>query len=737
MISSLKKVIAVVLIVGINYTGLASVGETKAVFTGGQGSDVNLFESGSLDMVLVSQFETSVLLPGESIAGSIEVQNNGSILFEYNASSTVSESDVCGALWLEVGLNGEGIYIGSLASFVSEVYVVQPFESSIWQFILSLPENSPSDLALHMCDFGFIFDAWQSNLYAGVGFHDSESATSSVSFGDWSDKVIDIEPQDILYSPVRDAEVRQGNPTHNYGSSVFLSASSDEGANTRVFIEFDIPFPVGTTIHSAVLNMYMYDTPPLSRTLSIQRAQSSWAEEEIHWNNQPAGSGSDTDVVVTGNIANIWLPFDVTSDVVGFVTGVFDNNGWVIRDQVEDGAVQNVRFRSRNYSALEVRPTLEIAVSLPVADTSYVIINEIYTDVLSGKGSDVNNEWIELYNPTDEAIDVGGFDVCDNTSCDTIPVDTVIPAHGFLVITNNISTAGYWDIPVGVELVPLGSAIGNGLANGGDRLILRDIGDVVVDMVSYGTDTTAFTPSAPAPLEGISLARIIKGYDTNSATDWVLNATPNPGTNPGSDAVEIVRLTPHGWYIAPESDPLPPLETEVLLLEESSVADEVDEGSIKMVSYEGGSAQALFEEDDEVEHIASTTPPVKVESKTVNETSTTTESIEVSTELLIEDIEEILDSEIVNGEVSTTTESVMIEAETEADELSTSKETEESSTDEGEEYHDNPEEAEFVEVVEEDVNDVVESEALDTTTSEEEVAVKEEEVFVGEEIIAP
>jgi len=66
---------------------------------------------------------------------------------------------------------------------------------------------------------------------------------------------------------------------------------------------------------------------------------------------------------------------------------------------------------------------------------------------------------------------------------------------------------------------------GNGLADGGDRVILRDDSDVVIDAASYGSDDSQLDPSIFDAERGNSLARIVKGYDSDSATDWIINAS--------------------------------------------------------------------------------------------------------------------------------------------------------------------------------------------------------------------
>ena len=168
----------------------------------------------------------------------------------------------------------------------------------------------------------------------------------------------------------------------------------------------------------------------------------------------------------------------------------------------------------------------------------YVVINEVYYDVGHRKFCAVDeekeprNEWVELYNPTDEPIDVSGWTIEDNDSFDVIPISPLISAHSFAVISKNDSTWLFWSIPPEAVKITLGSVIGNGLSNDGDRVILKDASGVEIDAVSYGDDAYAFLPPVPYVFEGRSIARSPKGFDTNKYSDWIELEVPNPGTNP-------------------------------------------------------------------------------------------------------------------------------------------------------------------------------------------------------------
>jgi hypothetical protein len=142
-------------------------------------------------------------------------------------------------------------------------------------------------------------------------------------------------------------------------------------------------------------------------------------------------------------------------------------------------------------------------VATPATGSATLVVNEVFT------GSSNSNDWVEIFNKTGASIDVTGWKVEDNTSTDTIPSSSPIPANGYgIVVSNNSSTS----IPAGVAIIRLSdNQIGNGLNNsggGGDRIILRMPNNTIVDQMNYGSDTAVFPSPRPlAPTTGNSLAR--------------------------------------------------------------------------------------------------------------------------------------------------------------------------------------------------------------------------------------
>ena len=555
--TSIMKIVAVLVIISLNWTGLSAVIETFAYFNDTEISSENTFSAGTLDFSLTAgdwePIEKAInLQPGESVTRSISVVKDGNLDFQYNARTVIdtenSDLDFCNALSLKAELGDSTEYSGTLGglNFTSPI-IIDSSGQDDWVFTITLSSSyTPPDEGAG-CSFKFIFDAWQENLSFGQGFYDSEEFDNSLETGGSTTSG---------YSPIADAYVDQSQADKNFGNSKELVIKSfkdkhDKEKNIRTFIKFDFNFPSGTTILSSNLKLYMKSAPSTSRDYEARRVLGSWKERDsygIDWNTQPSVDGTLTDSALSGTTKDVWLSWNVTSDVQSFVGGT-SNYGWQLKDSSENSSTNyEAKFHSRESSKIELRPILEVQFSAPEATTDYLVINEVYYHVGGNKGNDIKNEWVEIYNPTDSAVDISGWKICDGQACDTIPASSEIPSKGFTVITNKASTWDKWSIPDGVIKIVLNSAIGNGLANTGDGVELRKADNTLVDAMSYGSDTTYF--ELPLSGKGKSLARIIKGYDTDSATDWIINATPNPGTNPSVDGVETLIFTSYGVAVA-------------------------------------------------------------------------------------------------------------------------------------------------------------------------------------------
>ncbi len=151
-------------------------------------------------------------------------------------------------------------------------------------------------------------------------------------------------------------------------------------------------------------------------------------------------------------------------------------------------------------------PTVAPAPAQPNADVAHerapLRITEVMPAPLTGQP-----EWVELYNPGDQPIDLTGWSLGDTVRAS--PLVGTIPANARLVI----STAAL-DLSGPVLVV---NRIGNGLNNDADTIAVIDPQGNVVHQIRYGDD------QLPAPDRGLSIAL--------DPERWVITAEPTPGSD--------------------------------------------------------------------------------------------------------------------------------------------------------------------------------------------------------------
>ncbi len=149
--------------------------------------------------------------------------------------------------------------------------------------------------------------------------------------------------------------------------------------------------------------------------------------------------------------------------------------------------------------------------------TDHIVINEVDINP-PGDDSASPSEWIELYNPTNSDVDIGGWKIASTTVLKqtlTVPTGTVIKTGQFL--TYSYKTVWFTDTN---EIVQL-----------------RDENGIVVDTTPLLSDLkNDFT----------SWQRIYDGYDLDSADDWKYeksNAGSSNGQIPTVEDIQDISVT--------------------------------------------------------------------------------------------------------------------------------------------------------------------------------------------------
>jgi hypothetical protein len=204
----------------------------------------------------------------------------------------------------------------------------------------------------------------------------------------------------------------------------------------------------------------------------------------------------------------------------------------------------------------------------------HAVINEVSIDSVAGSGG-TDDDWVELYNPTDQAINLTGWSIQKTagtgSSLVKVPLSGSIPAGGyFLIVRDGAATAA--------SLVSQADVLAsNSFSLSQNNIVylvsttttITNSADLnIVDFVGFGT-VSFFEGSAAAPAipETKSIARIPAGEDANqNSVDFQIQDTPTPtnaaasgsGTNDlggtvlftvAPDAVPVQNITASGAQI--------------------------------------------------------------------------------------------------------------------------------------------------------------------------------------------
>ena len=221
-------------------------------------------------------------------------------------------------------------------------------------------------------------------------------------------------------------------------------------------------------------------------------------------------------------------------------------------------------------SSRATRAALACALSLVLwptaahAASTTIVLNEVEVDT---PGTEPATEWVELRNVSAGTIVLTNWTLTDNTASDTIPSLSLGPGETVVLATDSAEFFAAHPGFTGSCVVSITGSIGGGLGNTGDRVILKDASDVVVDSMSYGSDTTVFNPSlALGTANTTETYQRTSAVDSDTASDWTFapetpacgppNQAPSLGAIGGRSVAEGAQLAFTLSSTDPDADPV-------------------------------------------------------------------------------------------------------------------------------------------------------------------------------------
>ncbi len=214
------------------------------------------------------------------------------------------------------------------------------------------------------------------------------------------------------------------------------------------------------------------------------------------------------------------------------------------------------------------------------SQTNHLVISEILIDGVYESSASTNDEFVEIYNPTDNPVDVSNWTIDYRSATSTtftlkytFPAGTLIQSHKYYLFGGG-GVSNRDNISESVVL---------GLGNTGGGAFLRNSTGTTIDLIGWGTAISSNYEGSVAtkPAQGISLERKANisststsmgiggtdefagnGYDSdNNANDFVQRTTPQPQNSSslaepvidtGGNGTGISSISPT-WIYASES----------------------------------------------------------------------------------------------------------------------------------------------------------------------------------------
>lgn len=176
------------------------------------------------------------------------------------------------------------------------------------------------------------------------------------------------------------------------------------------------------------------------------------------------------------------------------------------------------------------------------------MIVEVLYDPSTAQGGDNDVEYVMLYNSSCAPIDLQGWSLCDNADCRVFKSLVIEPGHvAPIVRTSNITGFGCGASPL-IYTSATAFVGGNwfgGFGNSGDELTLQNAAATLIDELSYGSNSSVFSPALTSSGDGKALSRL--GYP------WSGVLPPN------ADAMawENPSIAPRLCQISSTGQPLP------------------------------------------------------------------------------------------------------------------------------------------------------------------------------------
>ena len=159
-----------------------------------------------------------------------------------------------------------------------------------------------------------------------------------------------------------------GHQDHNKEDDKDIKVSSESGKEYHGLLQFDLSsIPTGSTIRSAILELYNNNSSSSSDSIGVHRITQEWTESGATWIERRAGDdwgapGGDFDATQTAAFDAVgtgWRSVDITSLAQEWLNGSYPNYGLLLAAEIAPGNDVN-EFTSSDDGDASLHPKLTI-----------------------------------------------------------------------------------------------------------------------------------------------------------------------------------------------------------------------------------------------------------------------------------------------------------------------------------------------------------------------------------------
>jgi len=388
---------------------------------------------------------------------------------------------------------------------------------------------------------------------------------------------------DISITPPTPYEISTDGGANYSAATLTLTQTGGNVASTPVKIRIASGAPAGaangnivvstpgatdqTVALTGTVNSAITVNPPASFSASaisateidLTGAGNAAADNIIVATNSTASFGTPSGALTTGNTISGGGTVLYNGPSAGFSfahTGLTGATTYYYKAWSVDG--------SNNYSATGL--TANATTATATAPAANIVINQVYGGG-GNSGATFKNDFIELYNNENTAVDLSGWSLQYGgpTGTGNLTVHAlsgIIQPHNFFLVQEAAGTGGSVNLPTPDATGTL--ALG---ATGGKVILSNSVaqlsganptGAAIMDKVGYGSANGYETSPAAATDNTTSVTRITDGVDNNNnATDFAVTPPVPRNSTYKTTAPAIVSLTPaNGSANIPHTIPL-------------------------------------------------------------------------------------------------------------------------------------------------------------------------------------